>query len=144
MSNESSKISRRDFMKVSARYGMTSTLLAAGTLGAGATLSQLANAAAETDAKRYAVEPKFKLKFGASGFNEKNLNIQKSGQLFFATRCLFDVREFSLGISGNCDRRRHRRAGCCATGCVYPDYPECNRVGLPELKAEECYYENIY
>lgn len=84
MTDQSNKISRRDFMKVSAQYGMTSTLLAAGTLGAGATLSQLAHAAEETDKKRYAVEPKFQLKFGASGFNEKNLDIQKSGQLFFA------------------------------------------------------------
>ncbi len=84
MTDESKKISRRDFMRVSARYGMTSTMLAAGALGAGATLSQLAQAAEATDAKRYAVEPKFKLKFGASGFNEKNLDIQKSGQLFFA------------------------------------------------------------
>ena len=84
MTDESNKISRRDFMKVSAQYGMTSTLLAAGTLGAGATLSQLAHAAEETDKARYAVEPKFQLKFGASGFNEKNLDIQKSGQLFFA------------------------------------------------------------
>lgn len=84
MASQSNKISRRNFMQISARYGMTSTLLAAGTLGAGATLSQLANAAADTDKKRYAVKPKFQLKFGASGFNQKNLNIQKSGQLFFA------------------------------------------------------------
>lgn len=84
MSNESNKLSRRDFMRVSGRYGMTSTLIAASTLGAGATISSLANAASETDQKRYATEPKFQLKFGASGFNENNLDVQKSGQLFFA------------------------------------------------------------
>ncbi len=84
MSNESNKLSRRDFMRVSGRYGMTSTLIAASTLGAGATISTLANAASETDKKRYATEPKFQLKFGASGFNENNLDVQKSGQLFFA------------------------------------------------------------
>ncbi len=78
------RLTRRGFMKVSARYGVTSTLIAAGTLGAGATLSQLAQAAEQTSKKRYAVKPKFQLKFGASGFNEKNLDIQKSGQLFFA------------------------------------------------------------
>lgn len=78
------KLTRRGFMKVSARYGVTSTFIAAGTLGAGATLSQLAQAAEQTTKKRYAVKPKFQLKFGASGFNEKNLDIQKSGQLFFA------------------------------------------------------------
>jgi len=84
MGNEYNKLTRRGFMKVSALYGTTSTLIAAGALGAGATLSQLAHAASETDKKRYAVKPKFQLKFGAAGFNEKNLDVQKSGQLFFA------------------------------------------------------------
>lgn len=84
MSEDHKTLSRRDFMKLSARYGVTSTLLAAGTLGAGASLPQLARAAEETGRKRYATKPKFELKFGASGFNEKNLDIQKSGQLFFA------------------------------------------------------------
>jgi len=93
MVDKSNKISRRDFMKVSGHFGMTSTLLAAGTLGAGATLSQLADAAEKTDKKRYAIKPKFALKFGASGFNETNLNIQKSGQLFFAK----DVEERTNG-----------------------------------------------
>lgn len=85
MSKDNSKaLSRRDFMKVAGRYGITSTFLAAGGLAATASLSQLAHAAEQTEKKRYAVEPKFKLKFGASGFNETNLDIQKSGQLFFA------------------------------------------------------------
>lgn len=82
--DDKSGFSRRDFMKVSGRFGMTSTLLAASTLGVGASLPQLAQAASDTQKKRYAVEPKFQLKFGASGFNETNLDIQKSGQLFFA------------------------------------------------------------
>jgi len=77
-------ISRRDFMRVSSRFGMTSTLIAAGAIGAGASLTQLAQAAEKTDKERKAVKPKFELKFGASGFNDKNLDIQKSGQLFFA------------------------------------------------------------
>jgi len=84
MSDDQKRLSRRDFMQLSARYGVTSTLLAAGALGAGAALPQLARAAEETQNKRYATTPKFQLKFGASGFNEKNLDIQKSGQLFFA------------------------------------------------------------
>lgn len=85
MSKDNSKaLSRRDFMKVAGHYGITSTFLAAGGLAATASLSQLAHAAEQTEKKRYAVEPKFKLKFGASGFNETNLDIQKSGQLFFA------------------------------------------------------------
>ena len=85
MSEEiNNKLSRRDFMQVSGQFGITSTLIAAGALGTGATFSQLAKAAETTSEKRYANEPKFQLKFGASGFNEQNLDIQKSGQLFFA------------------------------------------------------------
>ena len=83
--DDSSKgVNRRDFMKVAGRYGLSSTLMAAGGIAATASMTQLANAAADEKKKRYAVEPKFKLKFGASGFNDKNLDIQKSGQLFFA------------------------------------------------------------
>lgn len=77
-------ISRRDFVRISGRFGLTSTLLAASGLGATMTASSLAHAAQEEDKKRSQVEPKFKLRFGASGFNERNLDIQKSGQLFFA------------------------------------------------------------
>ncbi|MGC3871814.1 TRAP transporter substrate-binding protein [Halomonas sp. GXIMD04776] len=77
-------ISRRDFVRISGRFGLTSTLLAASGLGATMTASGLARAAEEEDKKRNQVEPKFKLRFGASGFNERNLDIQKSGQLFFA------------------------------------------------------------
>jgi TRAP-type C4-dicarboxylate transport system substrate-binding protein len=77
-------VSRRDFLNVSGRFGLTSTLLAASGLSGAISLSRLAQAAEETEGKRYKNEPKFKLKFGASGFNEANLDIQKSGQLFFA------------------------------------------------------------
>ncbi|GAA3539131.1 TRAP transporter substrate-binding protein DctP [Zobellella aerophila] len=77
-------VSRRDFLNISGRYGLTSTLFAASGLGAGMSLSSLAQAAETEQAKRYQTEPKFQLKFGASGFNERNLDIQKSGQLFFA------------------------------------------------------------
>lgn len=76
--------SRRDFLNISGRFGMTSTLLAASGLGAGLTASSLARAADAEQKRRYQTEPKFKLRFGASGFNERNLDIQKSGQLFFA------------------------------------------------------------
>lgn len=43
MSDNSTGVSRRDFMKVSAGYGTTPTLLTAGVLGAGATLTQPGN-----------------------------------------------------------------------------------------------------
>lgn len=39
------RISRRDFMKIGTTYGTTSTLIAAGALGAGATATTLAQAA---------------------------------------------------------------------------------------------------
>ncbi len=81
---EVNQLNRRDFLKVSATSGITSTLLAAGALGAGASFSNLATAAEAQNKRRYSTKPKFKLKFGASGFNDKNLDIQKSGQLFFA------------------------------------------------------------
>nr|WP_299243339.1 TRAP transporter substrate-binding protein DctP [uncultured Halomonas sp.] len=77
-------ISRRDFVRISGRFGLTSTLLAASGLGATMTVSSLARAAEEEDKKRNQTTPKHTLRFGASGFNERNLDIQKSGQLFFA------------------------------------------------------------
>ena len=89
----SSDVSRRDFLNISGRFGMTSTLLAASGLGAGLTASSLARAADAEQQRRYQTEPKFQLRFGASGFNERNLDIQKSGQLFFAR----DVEERTNG-----------------------------------------------
>ncbi|GEN24724.1 TRAP transporter substrate-binding protein [Halomonas cupida] len=79
-----SGLSRRDFLDISGRFGLTSTLLAASGLGVGLTASSLARAADGEQQRRYQTEPKFQLRFGASGFNERNLDIQKSGQLFFA------------------------------------------------------------
>ena len=77
-------VSRRDFMNIATRFGLSSTLMAVTGLGAALTTTSLARAAEATQEKRYKNEPKFQLKFGASGFNEANLDIQKSGQLFFA------------------------------------------------------------
>ncbi|XKE44378.1 TRAP transporter substrate-binding protein DctP [Halomonas organivorans] len=77
-------VSRRDFLNISGRFGMTSTLIAASGLGAGLTASTLARAAEQEQQRRYQTEPKFQLRFGASGLSERSLDIQKSGQLFFA------------------------------------------------------------
>jgi TRAP-type transport system periplasmic protein len=77
-------VSRRDFLNISGRFGLTSTLIAASGLGVGLTASTLARAADQEQQRRYQTEPKHRLRFGASGFNERNLDIQKSGQLFFA------------------------------------------------------------
>ncbi|WP_222433779.1 TRAP transporter substrate-binding protein [Pistricoccus aurantiacus] len=71
-------------MNISGRFGLTSTLLAASGLGAALTTSSLARAAEQEEKKRSQTTPKHTLRFGASGFNERNLDLQKSGQLFFA------------------------------------------------------------
>lgn len=76
-------ISRRDLLRVTGRFGISSTLLAAGGLTGAVTLSELAAAANSTYKKRFKKKPKFKLKFGAAGFNEKNTLIERSGVLQF-------------------------------------------------------------
>lgn len=77
-------ISRRDLFKITSQYGITSTLLAAGTLGGAVSLSSLANAVETTYTKRYKNKPKHTLKFGAAGFNQRNLLIERAGCLEFA------------------------------------------------------------
>ncbi len=78
------QVSRRDLFRVAGRYGLSSTLFAAGSLGGAMTLSSLAKAAESTYEKRFAKEAKHTLKFGAAGFNARNLLIERAGALFFA------------------------------------------------------------
>jgi len=75
--------SRRDFFRVAGTYGLSSTALAASLLGGSFTASQLANAAEKETKRRYAKPAKYTLKFGASGFNEKNLLIERAGCIDF-------------------------------------------------------------
>ncbi|MBT8414127.1 MAG: TRAP transporter substrate-binding protein DctP, partial [Boseongicola sp.] len=77
-------VSRRDFFKIAGTYGMSSTLLAAGTFGGAMTAANLAKAAESTYNKRFSKEAKFTLKFGAAGFNPQNLLIERAGCLEFA------------------------------------------------------------
>ena len=77
-------VSRRDFFKVAGTYGLSSTLLAAGTFGGAMTVGNLAQAAESTYDRRFAKEAKFTLKFGAAGFNPQNLLIERAGALEFA------------------------------------------------------------
>lgn len=77
-------ISRRDLFRIAGRYGMSSTLLAAGSFGGAMSLANLATAAESSYEKRFAKEPKFTLKFGAAGFNARNLLIERAGALEFA------------------------------------------------------------
>ena len=84
LSNKLDRISRRDLFKVAGTYGMSSTLLAAGTFGGAMSLANLASAAESTYEKRFAKPAKYNLKFGASGFNARNLLIERAGALEFA------------------------------------------------------------
>lgn len=77
-------ISRRDLFRIAGRYGLSSTLLAAGTFGGAMSVANLAKAAESTYEKRFAKEPKFTLKMGAAGFNPQNLLIERAGVLEFA------------------------------------------------------------
>ncbi|UWQ18266.1 TRAP transporter substrate-binding protein [Jannaschia sp. M317] len=84
VSDKLSRISRRDLFRVAGTYGMSSTLLAAGAFGGAMSLGNLAKAAESTYERRFAKEPKHTLKFGASGFNARNLLIERAGALEFA------------------------------------------------------------
>jgi len=63
---------------------MSSTLLAAGGFGGAMSLANLASAAESTYEKRFSKPAKHTLKFGASGFNARNLLIERAGALEFA------------------------------------------------------------
>jgi TRAP-type C4-dicarboxylate transport system substrate-binding protein len=84
MGNKLAGISRRDLFRVAGRYGMSSTLLAAGGFGGAMSLANLASAAESTYEKRFAKPAKHTLKFGAAGFNARNLLIERAGALEFA------------------------------------------------------------
>ncbi|RLK51115.1 TRAP-type C4-dicarboxylate transport system substrate-binding protein [Alkalispirillum mobile] len=83
MINKLKGVSRRDFLGIAGRYGLTSTLIAASGLTGLVTAPQLAKAAEKTNDRRTRNSPEVTWRFGASGFNEDNLDIQKSGQLFW-------------------------------------------------------------
>ncbi len=84
LSNSINTISRRDLFRVAGRYGLSSTLMAAGTMGGIISLPSLGQAAETTYKKRFSKQAKHTLKFGASGFNARNLLIERAGALFFA------------------------------------------------------------
>ncbi|MDA5093739.1 TRAP transporter substrate-binding protein [Aliiroseovarius sp. KMU-50] len=84
LDNKLSRITRRDLFRVAGRYGMSSTLLAAGGFGGAMSLANLASAAESTYEKRFSKPAKHTLKFGAAGFNARNLLIERAGALEFA------------------------------------------------------------
>ncbi len=79
-----SGISRRDLFRMAGQYGMSSTLLAAGTFGGAMSVANLARAAESTYDKRFAKEAKHTFKLGAAGFNARNLLVERAGVLEFA------------------------------------------------------------
>ncbi|MEL6220276.1 MAG: TRAP transporter substrate-binding protein [Pseudomonadota bacterium] len=84
ISSKLAGISRRDLLRLTGRFGITSTMLAAGGLAGTVSLSSLARAAESTYEKRFKKEAKHTLKFGAAGFNQRNLLIERAGCLEFA------------------------------------------------------------
>ena len=76
-------ISRRDMLRLTKQFGITSTMLAAGSLTGAVTFSRLAEAANSTYEKRFSNSAKVEWKFGAAGFNEENLLIERAGCLEF-------------------------------------------------------------
>ena len=78
------RISRRDLFKVAGQYGMSSTLMAAGTFGGAMSLANLASAAESTYERRFSKPAKYTLKHGAAGFNARNLLIERAGALEFS------------------------------------------------------------
>ena len=80
--SEHKPVSRRDFLRVAGRYGLTSTAIAAAGMAGPFTVESLGRAAAQSADQR-AGAARVTLKFGAAGFNEKNLQVQRSGQLWF-------------------------------------------------------------
>ena len=84
ISDKLKNISRRDMFKIAGQFGISSTLLAAGGIAGTMTTSDLAKAAESTYKKRFGKKAKFNLKFGAAGFNARNLLIERAGALEFA------------------------------------------------------------
>ena len=76
-------LDRRGFMRIAGTFGLTPTLYAVAGMVGPLTLEGVGRAAAQTAAARSGPAA-VTLKFGASGFNEANLKIQESGQIWFA------------------------------------------------------------
>lgn len=83
LSDKQHSVSRRDLFRLFKTYGVTSTMLAAGAMTGVISLPRLAEAANSTYNKRFKNQPKHTLKFGAAGFNENNLLIERAGCLTF-------------------------------------------------------------
>lgn len=83
MKSKLAGVSRRDFLRLSAHYGVTSTLLGLSGLVGAVTLPRLAEAANSTYQTRFSKQPQVTLKFGAATINEFVQQIEHSGALRF-------------------------------------------------------------
>ncbi len=79
MKRDLSGISRRDFLRITQRFGMSSTMIALGGLTGAVTLPRLAHAVESTYEKRFGKEARHVLRFGGQGFNARNLMIERTG-----------------------------------------------------------------
>lgn len=78
------QISRRDLMKLTGTYGVSSVVMGAATLTGAVTLPSLARAVESTYDRRYGTEAQHTLTLGAAGFNQRNLLVERAGVLEFA------------------------------------------------------------
>lgn len=78
-----SGVSRRDFMRVTKQFGMSSTLLALGGMTGAITLPSLAQAVESAYKKRLSKAARHTLRYGAAGFNARNLLVERNGILEF-------------------------------------------------------------
>ncbi|MEM9319161.1 MAG: TRAP transporter substrate-binding protein DctP [Pseudomonadota bacterium] len=78
------QVSRRDLLKLTGRYGLSSVVMGAATLTGAVSLPNLARAVNSTYERRYSREAEHTFTLGAAGFNERNLLIERAGVLEFA------------------------------------------------------------
>lgn len=83
MSVDSKSVSRRELVGLFGRFGVASTLLAGAGLSGAVSAARLAQAAEETQKKRYASEPKYTFRFGGAGYDAERLKVVQVGCLDF-------------------------------------------------------------
>ncbi len=76
-------VSRRDLMSIFGRFGVASTMLAAAGMTGAVSAPRLAQAAEDTQKKRYASEPKYTFRYGGAGYNAERLRFVHVGCLDF-------------------------------------------------------------
>ncbi|WP_226780515.1 TRAP transporter substrate-binding protein [Oceaniglobus trochenteri] len=101
-------ITRRDFMALAGRYGLSSTLFA---MGGAVGLADVARAAESGYERRFSKAARHTLRFGAAGLNTRNLLIERAGSIEFArdleSRTDGEIRVEFLG-----DERACRQTSC--------------------------------